>query len=68
MYLSYDAPSANTVLMILRDYARRNGRLPDTIVPDNGCFGSGRSIYRSRALEDVLAGRKSRTVSQGSGT
>ena len=31
------------------------------------CFGSGRSIYRSRALEDVLAGRKSCTVSQGSG-
>jgi putative transposase len=36
MYLSYDAPSANTVLMILRDYVRRNGRLPDTIVLDNG--------------------------------
>lgn len=36
MYLSYDAPSANTVLMILRDYTRRNGRLPDTIVLDNG--------------------------------
>ncbi len=36
MYLSYDSPSANTVLMILRDYVRRNGRLPDTIVLDNG--------------------------------
>ena len=36
MYLSYDAPSANTVLMILRDYVRRNGRLPETIVLDNG--------------------------------
>lgn len=36
MYLSYDAPSANTVLMILRDYVRRNGRLPDMIVLDNG--------------------------------
>ena len=31
------------------------------------CFGSGRSLYRSRALEDVLAGRESRTVSRGSG-
>jgi len=25
------------------------------------CFGSGRSIYRSRALDDVLAGREART-------
>ncbi|MDY0884000.1 hypothetical protein ACFPL7_13960 [Dongia soli] len=27
-YLSYDPPSAAVVLMVLRDYCRRNGRLP----------------------------------------
>lgn len=31
------------------------------------CFGSGRSIYRSRALEDVLAGHDAGTWSRGSG-
>jgi putative transposase len=36
LYLSFDPPSANTVLMILRDYVRRHGRLPRTIVLDNG--------------------------------
>jgi hypothetical protein len=30
------------------------------------CFGGNRSTYRSRALEDVLAGRAARTVSRGS--
>lgn len=31
------------------------------------CFGNGRSTYRSRALEDVLAGRDADTWSRGSG-
>lgn len=45
MYLSFDAPSANVVLMVLRDYVRRNGRLPKTIVLDNG------SEFHSAALK-----------------
>ena len=36
MYLSFDPPSVTSVLMLLRDYVRRHGRLPTTIVLDNG--------------------------------
>lgn len=36
MYLSYDPPSARVVLMTLRDYVRRNGRLPKVLVVDGG--------------------------------
>jgi hypothetical protein len=35
-YLSYDPPSASVVLMVLRDYVRRHGRLPKLIVVDGG--------------------------------
>lgn len=34
--VSYDPPSAKTVLMLLRDYVRRHQRLPRVIVVDNG--------------------------------
>ncbi len=36
MVLTYGAPSAWTVLLLLRDYVRRNGRLPKIISVDNG--------------------------------
>jgi putative transposase len=36
MYLSYAAPSVMSVLMLLRDYVRRHGRLPRVIVVDGG--------------------------------
>lgn len=36
MYLTYRPPSAMSVLMILRDYVRRWGRLPRIIVVDGG--------------------------------
>jgi putative transposase len=36
MYLSYDPPSSMSVLMLLRDYVRRHGRLPRVIVVDGG--------------------------------
>jgi putative transposase len=36
MYLSFDPPSSKVVLMVLRDYVRRNGRLPDCLSVDNG--------------------------------
>jgi len=36
LYISYDAPSARAVLMVLRDYVRRNGRLPRILAVDNG--------------------------------
>jgi putative transposase len=35
-YLSYQPASAISVLMCLRDYVRRNGRLPRILVLDNG--------------------------------
>lgn len=35
-YLSYDSPSYVSDMMVLRDIARRHGRLPDTVVTDNG--------------------------------
>jgi len=44
-YLSYDPPSARSVLMALRDYVRRNNRLPRIIVVDGG------KEFRSRELE-----------------
>lgn len=36
MILLYDPPSATTVLMVLRDYVRRNRRLPKILSIDNG--------------------------------
>lgn len=36
MYLSYAPASAATVLMLLRDYVRRNQRLPRVLAVDNG--------------------------------
>ncbi|MCD2343776.1 DDE-type integrase/transposase/recombinase [Ideonella azotifigens] len=36
LILSYDPPSSQTVLMVLRDYVRRHNRLPKSIVVDNG--------------------------------
>ncbi|MCO4887848.1 DDE-type integrase/transposase/recombinase [Cupriavidus sp. WGtm5] len=35
-WLSYNPPSAASVLMVLRDYVRRHKRLPTIIVVDNG--------------------------------
>lgn len=34
-WLSYDPPSAASVLMVLRDYVRRHGRVPTVLVVDN---------------------------------
>lgn len=34
--VTYDPPSTRTVLLLLRDYVRRHGRLPRVIVVDNG--------------------------------
>ena len=36
LVMSFDPPSAKTVLLVLRDYVRRNHRLPRTLVTDNG--------------------------------
>lgn len=35
-YISYDAPSYRSCMMVLRDIVRRHGRLPEMIVVDNG--------------------------------
>jgi putative transposase len=47
MYLSYDKPSTRTVLMIIRDYVRRHGRLPRVLAVDNG------AEFRSHELSDL---------------
>lgn len=36
MALSYEAPSARSVMMVLRDCVRRHGRLPSLIIVDGG--------------------------------
>jgi len=36
MYMTYDSPSAESVLMLIRDYVRRTGMLPSGIVVDRG--------------------------------
>jgi len=36
LVMSFDPPSAATVLLILRDYVRRHHRLPRTLIVDNG--------------------------------
>jgi len=46
MYLSFDAPSADSVLMLLRDYVRRHGRLPRVIVLDNGPEFHSKALLR----------------------
>lgn len=35
-YLSFEPPSFNSCMMVIRDLVRRHGRLPDTIITDNG--------------------------------
>ena len=46
MYLSFDAPSGDSVLMLFRDYVRRHGRLPRTIVLDNGPEFHSKALLR----------------------
>lgn len=36
IYIDFAVPSTQSVFMLLRDYVRRHGRLPDIIVLDNG--------------------------------
>ena len=36
LVMSFDPPSAKTVLLLLRDYVRRHHRLPRTLIADNG--------------------------------
>lgn len=49
MFVSFDPPSTVVVLMVLRDYVRRNGRLPDCISIDNG------KEFHSKELEIFCA-------------
>ena len=43
-YVSYDPAGFRAVLMVLRDYVRRHGRLPKTLVVDNGAEFRGDSL------------------------
>lgn len=36
LYLTFDAPSYHSVMMVVRDMVRRHGRLPEFVVVDNG--------------------------------
>lgn len=47
-YLSFSAPSYVSCMMLLRDIVRRHGRLPETIVVDNG------PDFRSKSFKRVL--------------
>jgi putative transposase len=49
LYLTFDAPSYRSCMMILRDCVRRNGRLPQVIVIDGG------PEFQSTYFETLLA-------------
>jgi putative transposase len=48
-YLSFEPPSYRSCMMVIRDLVRRNGRLPDTIITDNG------PEFKSRAFKRLCA-------------
>ena len=45
-YLSFEAPSYRSCMMVLRDIVRRNGRMPDMLVVDNGKEFHSREFMR----------------------
>ena len=45
-YLSFEPPSYRSCMMVLRDIVRRNGRMPDMIVVDNGKEFKSREFKR----------------------
>lgn len=49
IYLSFDAPSYQSTMMVIRDMVRRHGRLPEFLVLDNG------ADFRSTALDSFLS-------------
>ena len=46
MILTYDPPSTTLVLLLLRDYVRRHGRLPKMISVDNGADFRSKELAR----------------------
>ncbi|MBL0210762.1 MAG: DDE-type integrase/transposase/recombinase [Holophagaceae bacterium] len=46
-YLSFEAPSYRSCMMVLRDLVRRHGRMPEMLVLDNG------KDFKSRAMQRV---------------
>lgn len=48
-YLTFDPPSYKSCMMVMRECVRRNGRLPKTIVVDNG------KEFASTAFETLIA-------------
>ncbi len=49
LYLTFDAPSYRSCMMILRDCVRRHGRLPQILVIDGG------PEFQSTYFETLLA-------------
>jgi len=49
-YLSFEAPSYRSCMMVLRDIVRRHGRLPEMLVTDNGKEFHSASFQRACAL------------------
>jgi transposase InsO family protein len=49
LYLSYDAPSHRSDMMVLRECVRRHGRLPQTLIVDGG------ADFNSTYFESLLA-------------
>jgi putative transposase len=58
LYLTFDAPSYRSAMMVLRECVRRHGRLPRTIVVDGG--GEFGSIYFETLLSRYESVKKTR--------
>ena len=62
-YLSYDAPSYRSIMMVARDCVRRFGRFPDFIVHDGG--KEFESIYFNSLIAWFKSGTKLRPSKKG---
>ncbi|SCU76845.1 putative Integrase catalytic subunit [Cupriavidus necator] len=60
LYLSYGPASAECVLMVLRDYVRRWGRLPQTIIVDGGLNLRGAAVMRFAQLHGITIRKRAK--------
>lgn len=61
-YITYDPPSYRSIMMVARECVRRFGRLPDTLITDNG--REFHSIYYDLLCEDYHIGQEWRPKSK----
>lgn len=60
LYLSYGSASAECVLMVLRDYVRRWGRLPKRVIVDGGINLRAAAVKRFAKLHDIRICRRAK--------